>query len=116
MASCGCTSERKTTGVELMFEGSAPQETICQAIEDAEIFVNCYGEGYAHDLFDVLVRYYACHLLHSWGFAKTITNTSVGPVSEGRQVAGYGDKEGADPYITEFRKLLGGENEFVTAI
>lgn len=116
MAACGCNIVDKKTKVELMFQGSAPDDSICQAIEDAEIFVECHGTTYSHNYHDVLVRYYACHLLLSWGFAKNLTSTGFGPVSESRQVAQYGDKEGADPYITKFRELLGAEDELISSI
>jgi hypothetical protein len=116
MVSCDCSAAKKTSGVQRMFQGAAPDDAVCQAIQDAEIFVDNYGQDYKHNYYDILVRYYACHLLHSWGFAKTVTSTGVGPISESRQVAEYGGKEGADPYITEFRKLLSGENEIITSI
>ncbi len=113
---CNCDKLKKQTRVETMFVGSAPAESVCQAIEDAEIFVEIYGNTYSHDRYDVLVRYYAAHLLHLQGFAETTTSESVGPVSRSKQVATQGDKEDATPYIGQFRILLEAENEFITTV
>lgn len=106
--------KEKQTAVEFMFKGSASPEAICTAIEDAEIFVKCYGGVYTADEFSLLVRYYACHLLFMWGFAKSLTSKSVGDVSESYEGNSLGDKEATSPYLQEFRKLINSDELIVS--
>ena len=104
----------KTSAVENMISGSPSKEAVEQAIDDAGVFVDCYGGTYTDKLYSMLVRYYAAHLLVIQGHAKILISKSVGDVSETRQVADFGDKEGATPYLVEFNKILKGDEIFTS--
>lgn len=104
----------QTTQVQAMVEGSPSADAVELAIDDAETFVKCYGGAYIGDLYSLLVRYYAAHLLVMQGHAKILLSKSVGDVSESRQAINQGDKEGSTPYLIEFNKLLKGDELFVS--
>lgn len=112
-----CTPKKNIVAVQDMFEGEAPDRTIARALNDAEIFIEKYGSSYTDDSHTVLLRYYACHLLATWGFAARVTSMSVGGVSETREALGLTEKENVTSYLYEFSKLLQSQTDefFISA-
>ena len=101
-----CQLLTKATDVEKMVLGNPDKDAVDLAIDDAAVFVNCFGGTYTSDVYSLLVRYYATHLLVINGHAKVLTSMSVSDVSESYQVANHGDKESATPYLVSFNILL----------
>lgn len=101
-----CTPKENLTAVQDMFEGEAPDRTIARALKDAERFIEKYGASYTQDDYTFLLRYYACHLLATWGFAARVSAMSVGDISETREALGLSEKENVTSYLYEFNKIL----------
>ena len=90
-----------------MVSGVVPSDTITQAREDAQVFVEKVYEVSPDDsVYSLAIRFYTCHLLYMWGFALTTINSNVDDVSVSKQSIDLSDKEGNSPYIHEFRKLI----------
>ncbi len=96
----------------LMAEGEVDPKAVCLAIDDARIIVEeQYGIPYKDDNFTVLVRYYAVHIMYTWGILNRLVAVSVDDVSETRKDINFGEKEGMSPYLSQFLIMLGGEDD-----
>ena len=69
------------------------------------------------DVLALLEKYYAAHLLFTWGFALPVVSSSVGDVSISKGApTNLGDKEGSSPYWIEVTKLLECDDDFLVSI
>ena len=104
--------------------GKIPAATLAAAIADSiaildKVYAECLPTN-DQTCLDLIRKYYAAHLLYTWGFALPNISSSVGDVSTGKGGAiNLGDKTGLSPYFIEFNKLLQCPEEagaFITSI